>query len=134
MIQCESKKYLVRTKSKSMLVDTKKEVGTKTKHRRLKGRKRKHGHHKHRREFGGDYSDNNEWLSKCRTILHHGYSLSILYLWVQESESAVGFWDNLRHKSFRSQHLSLYCQLDKVVLRILKKYFVFEYVDIIIES
>ena len=56
---------MVRTKSKSFLVDTKKEVGTKTKHRRLKGRKRKHGHHKHRREFGGDYSDNNEWLSKC---------------------------------------------------------------------
>ena len=46
-------------------MDTKKEVGTKAKHRRLKGRKRKHGHHKHRREFGGDYSDNNEWLSKC---------------------------------------------------------------------
>ena len=64
MIQCEPKKYLVRTKSKSFLVDTKKEVGTKIKHSRLKGRKRKHGHHKHRREFGGDYSDNNEGLSK----------------------------------------------------------------------
>ena len=44
-------------------MDTKKEDGTKIKHRRLKGRKRKHGH-KHRREFGGDYNDNNEWLSK----------------------------------------------------------------------
>ena len=55
---------MVRTKSKSFLVDTKKKVSTKTKHRRLKGGKRKHGHHKHRREFGGDYNDNNEWLSK----------------------------------------------------------------------
>ena len=47
-----------------MLVETEAEGGTNMKHSKIKGRKRKHGHHK-KRKFGGDYSDNNEWLSKC---------------------------------------------------------------------
>ena len=45
-------------------METRAEGGTKTKHSKIKGRKIKHGHHK-KRKFGGDYSDNNEWQSKC---------------------------------------------------------------------
>ena len=45
-------------------MEIKAEGGTNTKHSEIKGRKRKHGHHK-RRKVGADYSDNNEWLSKC---------------------------------------------------------------------
>ena len=78
MIQCEPKKYLVRTNSKSMLVETKTEDGTKTKQSKLKGRKKKHGktgklkgqkikqkHGHHKRKLGGDYINNNDLLSKC---------------------------------------------------------------------
>ena len=76
MIQCEPKKYMVRTKSKSILVETKPESVTKTKHRKLKGRKKKHGktgklqgrkikHGQHKKEFGGDYNDNNDFLGMC---------------------------------------------------------------------
>ena len=64
MIQCEPKKYLVRTESKSTLVEMKAEGGRNTKHNKVKGRKRKHGHHK-KRKVGADYSDHNEGLSKC---------------------------------------------------------------------
>ena len=46
------------------------------KHRKLKGRKRKHGntgklkgqklkHGQHKKEFGGDYNDNNDFLGMC---------------------------------------------------------------------
>ena len=76
MIQCVPKKHLVRTKTKSFLVETKPEGVTKMKHRKLKGRKRKHGntgklkgrklkHGQHKKEFGGDYNDNNDFLGMC---------------------------------------------------------------------
>ena len=74
MIQCEPKKYLVRTKSKSFLVKTKPESGAKTNNRKLKGRKKKYGKtgklkgrkikHGQQKEFGGDYNDNNDFLGK----------------------------------------------------------------------
>ena len=56
-----------------MLVETKPESVTKTKHRKLKGRKKKHGKTgklqgrklKHKKEFGGDYNDNNDFLGMC---------------------------------------------------------------------
>ena len=78
MIQCGPKKYLVRTNSKSLLVDTKTEDNTKTKQSKLKGRNKKHGktgklkgqkikqkHGHHKRKLGGDYIDNNYLHSKC---------------------------------------------------------------------